>query len=429
MFLPVTRQRNPALLATAAELHRRQLIAPDTFVIDVDRVLANARILSAAARQAGLSLYAMTKQTGRNPFVALAAVEGGIRAAVAVDTAEARLLHEHQIPLGNVGHLVQVPVRDVPAVVGMQPEVMTVFSVDAAVRIGQSARAAGREQPLLLRVLDPGDFSYPGQEGGFRVAELPEVAREIGDVAGARVTGVTAFPCLLFDDASNTVEPTPNLASLLRAAELLRRFCGLELSQINAPSATCAATIPFLAAQGATHGEPGSALTGQTPLHAVSCQPELPAMVYVSEVTATRDDLAYCLGGGFYARSRASHALLYPAGQGEPELVEFLQPPADAIDYYGTLCLPAGRRARVGDAVLFAFRSQVFVSRSSVAAVGGIARGRPELLGVCDAAGNLLGAEMLPVGSKEARTQVRRSWEDYLSTVTADSSRGAMPRS
>jgi predicted amino acid racemase len=190
------------------------------------------------------------------------------------------------------------------------------------------------------------------------------------------------------------------------------RELGVEVTQVNAPSVTCAATIPLLATRGATHGEPGSALTGSTPLHAVSRQPETPAVVYVSEVMTVQGSRAYCLGGGFYARSRVSQALIGdPAA--DPLLAAVDPLPAESIDYYGTLDLPPGADVHLGDTVLFAFRSQVFVSRSRVAAVAGIASGNPRVLGICDAAGNLLGEDLLPLGSTQARDRVAAAWQSY----------------
>lgn len=413
MFLPVTQRRNPELLIAAAELHRSGLVRPDTFVLDIDRIVDNARAIARCAADADLSLYVMTKQQGRNPFLARAALEGGIPAAVAVDPQEARVLHLHNVPLGHVGHLVQVPRGDMPMIVGMTPDVMTAFSVEGARLISEAASAQGRCQDVLLRIWEPNDFAYRGQEGGFTVHELPSAADAISILPSIRVAGVTAFPCLLFNYETGRVEATSNFDSLLAGAHVLHDQLGIGISQINAPSVTCAGTIQLLAERGATHGEPGSALTGQTPLHAVSDEPELPAMVYVSEVASVRDNRAYCYGGGFYARSRVAHALV---GR-DPEhlhLVEVEPLPAESIDYYGTLRLPDGIHPQVGDTVLFAFRSQVFVGRSQVAAVGGVARGCARVLGIGDAVGNVLGGDFLPVGSECAVQVVAEAWGKYL---------------
>ncbi len=403
MFLSMTMERNPEVVSAALDLHRSGSIGPNTFVLDIDRIIENAGVIAEAARDNGLLLYVMTKQVGRNPFMARAAAEGGIPTAVAVDTSEAQQLHRYGVPVGHVGHLVQIPSRDIAAVLSMRPEVVTVFTVEEAEAVARVARAVGVEQDLLLRILEPNDFRYPGQEGGFPIAALD----------GVRVVGLTAFPCLLFDYASRQVQPASNLTSLIRAANLLRRDLSVDVRQVNAPSITCAATMGLLRASGATHGEPGSALTGNTPLHAVSAQPERPAMVYVSEVAGVDGDLAYCFGGGFYARSRAARALLAtPAG--DRLMAEFLPLPPDAIDYYASLHLQAGVRAHVGDSVLFAFRSQVFVSRSRVVAVGGIARDNAAVLGVCDAMGNVLDKDGYPLGAREARVFVDRIWDRYI---------------
>lgn len=412
MFLEATIRRNPELIDAAIELHRSGRIGPNTYVIDIDRVLANARLLAAEADRLGLSLHAMTKQHGRNPFVALAAIEGGVADIVAVDVPEARLLHSHGLPIGHVGHLVQIPARDTAEVLAMRPRVVTVFSVAAAARISSEAERLGSAQDILLRVWKPGDFLHPAQEGGFRVEDVARAARQIADLPGVRIAGVTSFPCLAADE-TGVVRPTGNLASVTAAADALRDVLGIEPREINAPGVTATSTLHLIAERGATHGEPGSSLAGNTPLH-VDDQPEIPAMVYVSEIASIDGDRAYCFGGGFYSRSRLRRGLLVRGT--ERRLVDAPLLPPEVIDYYGTLEL-AGVPAEVGDAVVFAFRAQAFVGRCQVAAVAGIASGRPELLGIGDQHGNLLGDDQLPLSAEAAREAVRERWASHRSAV------------
>lgn len=408
MFLDATLRRNPALVDIAVELHRVGEIGPNTFVLDVDAVSENARLISSRAAELGLRLHVMTKQQGRNPFMAMAALAGGIPTAVAVDVPEARLLRLHDVPLGHVGHLVQVPARDSDEVIGMEPGVVTVFSVQAARRLDEAARRAGRTQGLLMRVWKPGDSIYPGQEGGFRLGEVAGAARDILRLRNVRIAGVTSFPCLMWDEEAREVRETGNLATVEAAAEILRGELDLPLSEINAPGVTAAGTLALIKRRGATHGEPGSSLTAHTPLHAAGDQPEIPGMVYVSEVASVSRERACCFGGGFYARSRLSKALLIDRNGGR-RMVSALRPPAEWIDYYGSL--ETGRaRPNVGDTVVFAFRSQVFVGRCQVAAVAGVSDRRPRLLGTCDQHGNVLGPDQLPLNPDQARQQVRERW-------------------
>ena len=124
------------------------------------------------------------------------------------------------------------------------------------------------------------------------------------------------------------------------------------------PSATCVSTIPILKELGATHGEPGHALTGTTPLHQRGDQPELPAMVYVSEVSHLDEDHAYVYGGGFYRRSRAGEAIVGKTFPGMMDCrVRVRETPPQYIDYYGALERD-GHRIEVGDTAVFAFRTK-----------------------------------------------------------------------
>lgn len=369
MFLQSTLRQNPDLIRLAVNLHRTGQIGPNTYVIDRDAVAANSRHLAGVARRHGLNLYFMSKQINRNPDLVRTIAES-IPRAVAVDWDEATKLAAAGIRLGNVGHLVQPPNRVLDALVDLEPEVVTLFSVAKARAIGEAAVRRGRVQPVLLRIIEADEACYPGQYGGFHVGELRAAAEELIRLPGLRLAGVTAFPCLTFDAETQTAQPTANLKALLNAGAMLRREFGLEGLQINAPSLTCSATIPFLAEAGATHGEPGHGLTGTTPLHAVGDQPEVPAAVYVSEVSHLYGGKAYCYGGGLYPRSRVQAALV---GHDPDRLsqVPAESLPADAIDYYGTLVPAPDQPVAVGDTVLYAFRMQMFTARSNLAVVSG----------------------------------------------------------
>ncbi|QUL99582.1 MAG: YhfX family PLP-dependent enzyme [Candidatus Fermentithermobacillus carboniphilus] len=388
MFLESMVKRNPQLIVTACELHRKGLIPPNTYVIDKDAVFQNARIIADSARKHGLGLYFMTKQIGRNPELADAISKAGIDSAVAVDYEEAQQLHGFGIRLGHVGHLVQVPSGLIEWVISVAPEVVTCFSVDKARELSEAAVKAGTRQNILLRVVSRDDFFYPMQSGGIAIEELPRAIEELKKLPGIQVVGVTSFPCLIMDNATREPRPTPNVNTMLRAASILRD-AGVEVRQINGPSMTCASTMGLLKSLGISHAEPGHSLTGTTPLHAVSDQPEIPAMVYVSEVSHVFKNEAYVFGGGFYARSHLKEALV----GNDPDTIcerrfRASQPRQDHIDYY--LPVRVADNVKVGDTAIFAFRTQIFVTRSYVAVVEGISGGNPHLTGLYDSRGNLL---------------------------------------
>ncbi|MFJ5560764.1 alanine racemase [Streptomyces sp. NPDC093250] len=394
MFVDATVRRNPRLIEAAVEMHRAGRLPSNCYVVDVDAVAANTRTVSAAAAEHGLATFQMTKQFGRNPLVARAVARNGIEKVVAVDFEEARILHRHGLRMGHLGHLVQVPHAELPTAVGMEPEQVTVFGYAQAERLAAAARAVGREQPVLIRVVREGDTYYPAQKGGVPVEELVEVAKRIDKLDGVRVTGVTSFPCVLFDEQAKALRVTSNLTTIAEGARTLRE-AGIDASVVNAPSASCSATAAALAEHGATQIEPGSCLTGHTPLHAVTDQPEIPAMIYISEVTHVLGDTVYSLGGGFYPRSKARKALIYSRGKDDPTTARVELDPPEAIDYYGNLHVDDVGAISIGDTVVYAFRSQVFVSRCFVAVLADVAT-EPRLLGVFDRAGFPLGADLLP---------------------------------
>ncbi len=390
MFLNKLHQTNPQLIKTGLELHQSGLISPNTYILDLDTIIENTKIMSETAKENDLKLYMMTKQIGRNPEVAKAIAQSGIEKAVAVDPWEAITLAKAGIKLGNVGHLVQIPKNMLKEIISLNPEVITVYSVEKAKQISETCKELGVTQKLLLKVVGPNDTIYDGQLGGFKEEEVIFAAKEIRKLANISIAGVTAFPCFLYNPQSGKVERTENANTLLRTVDILQNFLGIDLEQINAPSATSTHTIPLLKEIGATHGEPGHALTGTTPLHGYIDQKEKIAMAYVSEISHIYDNKAFVYGGGFYRRSQLEGAFV---GREYDKLVEnyleAIENAPEAIDYYGAL-KQADKEVKIGDTAIYCFRTQIFVTRSEVAVVEGIQTGTPKLLGIYDNLGTKL---------------------------------------
>jgi predicted amino acid racemase len=388
LFLDTVLARNPELAEAAAALHREGAIPPDTYVVDCDAVEANAELLAAEAQRLGLALWFVVKQLGRNPELIRAATRHLPKFA-AIDAPEARALHAAGARAANIGHLVQIPRRALAEMIAWRPEAVTVFDAANAHMVSEEAQQHGLVQDVLVRIAGSPETVYPGQEGGVPLDGLADFAAEAESLPGVRIAGVTGFPCLLSDPDTGTVRPTPTFELLRRARALLadRGHSGLKLS---APSATATATLPLLAELGATHGEPGHALTGTTPLHAMDPhQPERPGYVYVTEVAHTLADGRPALhGGGFYARAGSTDALLHRTGL----RLHVQDMPAENIDYYRLLSAPAPGQptVRAGDTAVLAFRTQMFVTRSNVAVVAGLSSGAPKLTGLYDALGRAL---------------------------------------
>jgi predicted amino acid racemase len=129
----------------------------------------------------------MTKQFNRNPFVAQVALKMGLNKAVAVDIMDAKLLHRFQVPVGHIGHLSQIPYHDVAAAIAMNPEVITIHSVESAKRISEVAKAMNRVQDILIKVVDQGNTFFPGQESGIWMDALIETAKDIQRLDNIRI--------------------------------------------------------------------------------------------------------------------------------------------------------------------------------------------------------------------------------------------------
>lgn len=389
MFLDVLRRRNPALIEQAIMLHQGGRIPANSYVIDLDAVTNNARIMAQAAQPTTLKIFAMTKQMGRNADFCAALRRGGIDAAVAVDMECARACRGAGLRIGHVGHLVQIPHGETDAAARMAPDFWTVFNREKALAASDAAARARRRQSLLTRIHAPGDTFYAGHEGGFGVdAELDSAADFIDALPGAHFAGITTFPALLFDLPNRRIMPTRNLRTLERAAEQLVRS-GRKGIEINAPGTTSSMTFATLAAAGATQVEPGHGLTGTTPLHALEDLPEIPAVVYVTEVSHRHGGRGYCFGGGLYIDpvfpDYTPHAVVAATPTtAASALMPVEIPSPTAIDYYGMIDGPA----RVGDTVVFGFRPQAFVTRAYTIGISGVQSGTPTVHGVHDSWGH-----------------------------------------
>ena len=420
MFLDRIRQRNPELIRAATLLHRTGDIPASTWVIDLDVIAENASILAETARANGLETYVMTKQHGRNPLVTRIAMDRGLGAPVAVDVQCAKALYRYGIPIGHVGHLNQIPFHETREVVDMQPEVFTVYNFERAAAVSEAAAKLGRVQAIMLRVIGREDVFFEGQEGGVPEEELEETARRIATLKNVRIVGTTSFPCIRYNPTPDiTVEPNPNMATIVRAAHKLREM-GFPITQINAPGNTSSQTLPVIARAGGTHAEPGHGLLGTTPNHAfLEGLPERPSYLYLSEVSHYVGQRAYCFGGGFwqdiYNPDFVHRAVVGSDPQTITDRVVKSVSKNQIIDYHGILESKEG--IRIGDTVIFGFRTQMHMTRCQVAVLQGAQSGRPRLAALFDHAGTMIDRGRIPVPMAEAKEVIERVSREYRTRV------------
>lgn len=381
MFLNQCLQNNSKLIEFAFHAHQQGLILPDTYLLDLDTITENGKRMLNVARQNEVKLFFMLKQLGRNPVVARRLMELGFAGCVAVDYKEALVMIENGIRLGNVGHLVQTPKAALKKIIAAHPEVMTVYSLEKIEEIDQAAAELNCVQPLMIRITDDDASLYSGQVAGFSSRQLPEILEKVQTLKHVRIGGVTVFPALLYSEKNQTIEPTSNVNGLLRAIAYLKDKVSGELL-INIPSATCCASIPTIRQLGGNNGEPGHGLTGTTPLHKASCEPENIGYLYVSEISHNYKDKAYCFGGGHYRRGHMAHVLV---GRDLAHAQQFniQAPDDDSIDYHFEI----DHNCTVSDTALMCFRAQIFTTRSHVAIVEGLGQGHPRISGIFDSQG------------------------------------------
>lgn len=381
MFVNKLQKENPQFVQALVQLHQEGKILPDSYVIDLEQFRANAAAIKAAADEKGIRLYFMLKQIGRNPVLGKILTDMGYAGAVVVDFKEAQVMMRHNIPIGNIGHLVQIPEAMVEEVVAYGPEVITVYTADKVRSISRAAQKLGKTQSILIRVYDDNDMIYSGQTAGISLTDLPAFLDEIRELPGIQVAGITSFPCFLYDEKAEDIVSTPNLQTVLKAKQILMDN-GIQPRVINTPSTTSVRTLELMAQAGCNCGEPGHGLTATTPAHVHQDLPEKSCIAYVSEVSHNFDGLGYCYGGGFYRRGHVENALVGRDGKAL-RAMKVIPPSAESIDYHFGL----SQECAVGETVVMAFRFQIFVTRSDVVLLEGIHQGQPKVVGVYDSLG------------------------------------------
>jgi predicted amino acid racemase len=414
--------RNPAMLEAAISLHQEGVIPPATHLIDLDAVADNARLIAEAARQFNLTAFAMTKQDGHEPHMTGLVLDRGFQGVTAVEAIQAYRIHGHGFPLGNVGHTSQLPRAEVRRVLEMDPQFVTVYNVEAARRVSEACVSLGRTQPLYVTVGSPGEEGTEAELfGGWNATDCVEGIRPLLSLPNIVIAGIAQHTTIDYpsQDDPFTARPTEAFFTALRAREQLEHALGLEELRINCSGNCNAVTAGILASYGATDIEPGAALVGSGRFHALLDMPEIPAQVFVSEITHHWTGNAYAIGGGFGFVWEMDGTLAPFHGivgrsleQARSQPLRFCGPPW--YDVYGLFEDP-GRAAEVGDTLLFVHLPQVIMERCYVGAVSGISQGRPKLEALLDSHGTMLDESRNPLSLEDARasvTRVRRQYRD-----------------
>lgn len=394
MFLNSIKKRNQKMIEVAIKLHQEGKIPSNSYILDIDTIKKNAETLATEGEKYNFKVFAMTKQIGRNPVALKAIKEAGIKSCVTVDMNDARPVHASGLQVGHLGHLVQVPHHETKAGLRFKPTYWTVFSKEKAKAISDAIEG-DYIQNIMVRVYDEKNDFYKGHEGGFKADDILEVKKMIDDMPGLRFAGITTFPAQLFDKEKMDVVPTNNCSTLMKAAQILKDD-GINDFEINAPGTTSSLIFERLAKLGVTQVEPGNSLAGTVPLGAFKETAEIPAMLYLSEVSHEYMGKSYCYGGGMYVDPVFDNYDVQ-AFVGDTAEKAFNQkiscdiPDPSAIDYYGILNPKDGQIIKQGDSVIFGFRAQTFVTRAYMVPISGIQTGEPKVEGIFNTEGRAVG--------------------------------------
>ncbi|APX71405.1 YhfX family PLP-dependent enzyme [Companilactobacillus allii] len=383
MFLKKLEELNPELIDFAFDLHKTGQILPDTYVIDLDMISENTKKMVVEAKKYGIELLYMTKQLGRNPIIAKEIESAGIENAVVVDYREAEVFMNNNLKLGNVGHLVQVPKMLLKKIIDYGTKYFTIFSYENAFDLNEAARSSNKVQKIILKIQDDKDDIYPGQVGGFTLKQLDNQLEKLKQLSNLEIVGITTFPAILFDEKKCEYEKTSNMTTIKASKDIFNKH-ELNCSVVSLPSATATKSLKLIKELGGTEGEPGHSITGTTPMHAVKKLPEKPAYCYVSEISHSFKNHSFVFGGGYYRRGHLKNVIVKNGN--EIEHAEVFPLDNSSIDYY----LELNKEFKSGLPVVMAYRTQMFVTRSTIALVRGLHTSNPRLVGLYDSQGREL---------------------------------------
>lgn len=381
MFIKSLEKRNRKLIDYAFQEDKEEIIYPNTYLLDLDTIVANGKMMIEEANLYNIDLFFMTKQLGRNPLICKKLMDIGYKGAVVVDFQEAVIMMENQIPIAHAGHLVQVPDQMIERLLTYGVGMVTIFSIEKAIKINEVAKKIGIIQSICLKFYEEDDFIYPGQNGGFPIAEIEEKLNELQQLKHIKVTTLTTFPCYLYDENIKEILPTKNLDTMKRASTIVEKILGYPM-RLNMPSGNQTTLLKNIANSGGNSAEPGSALIGMTPNNIENKALEQPAMIYVTEISHNFKGHGYCFGGGSYPRGEMDVALVGEE-YANAKRIEIVKPSAENIDYY----IELEKEAKVGDKVLMLYRTQIFVTRSNVAVISGLDNNQPKIEGIYTSTG------------------------------------------
>ncbi|WP_288771418.1 alanine racemase [uncultured Sneathia sp.] len=376
LFLKRLLDTNKAFVDASLDLYKKGLILPDSYCIDVDMFLENAKNILNEAKKYNINLFYMLKQVGRNPYLAKKLEDLGYKGVVCVDFKEVEVMMKNNLKLCNIGHLVQIPKNMLSRVIEYGVEIITVYSYDMIKEISNIALSLNKTQDIMLRILDENSEIYPGQEAGFSVNEVKELIPKLKDLKGVKLNGITSFPCFLYSPDEKCIKETNNLFSVLEVNEFLKNQ-NLYVKHINLPSVSTVENIKKIYSYGGTDAEPGHALTGTTPLN-IDSGIEIPAYLYISEISHVFKNNSYFYGGGYYPRGHMKHGYI------DNKIVNVNNFNATNIDYY----LSLEGKYNIFDPIILCFRTQMFVTRSDIVLIEGIHSNNIHIVGIYNTQGD-----------------------------------------
>lgn len=359
MFLKRLLKDNKIFINESLKLYKKGNILPDTYIIDVDTLMYNAKNILDEANKYDIKLYYMLKQIGRNPYIAKKLENLGYKGAVCVDFKEAEIMMQNGLKLGNVGHLVQIPKNFLKKVINYGVEIITVYSLEMMKEISKIALELGKIQDIMIRVIESDSNIYIGQEAGLSSKEILDMLDDIKNLKGIKFKGLTSFPCFLYSLEENAIKKTNNLDSVINLKEILKEK-GIEIEHINLPSATSIENLKDIKKYGGTHAEPGHSLTGTSPINKE--KGEIPAYLYISEISHNFNNNSYFYGGGYYPRANMEEAYI------DSKVVRVNKFNSENIDYY----LSIDGIYEIFNPIILSFRTQIFVTRSDVVLLEGL---------------------------------------------------------
>lgn len=384
MFLKKTIRKNKALIKYAFELHQNKIIAPNTYLVDLDALLSNAKKTLEIAKSNNIDLLYLSKQFSHIPIIAKELEALGYSGIIVNDYKDLKKYQTEDVKINSIGYFSQVPNIALETVVNADLDFVTVYSLEKIKFLNNLAKTQEKVINIVIRVSDlEKDLIIDNQIGGFLVSELPGLIKAMKNLQHIKIVGITSYPCFVFYWFTKEHVETPNFFTLKKAQAVLKEL-GIDNLKLFVPTSNLFESNNFIAV--INPGEKDNSLQGLSKLAKnFNKHQEIPSCAYITEVSHNYNGQAFIYSNKIYFNSNLVSSI---AGDKITNYHHYnIQPFTDNESIY---YLKLDKKSKIGNTVILAFDWQMLTNKAHVAIISGIQNKNPKLRSIYNCNGDLI---------------------------------------